>query len=88
VGRRAELRQYYDSFMSRHNLIREELDLLQNRVSRSIFIRHYWSASFKELTDRTPKSDRSDELIPVAHEYGTRSIDRIMFALLVDVILN
>jgi intergrase/recombinase len=35
-----ELRQFFGTFMVRHNLIREELDLLQGRVSKSIFVRH------------------------------------------------
>jgi hypothetical protein len=48
-----ELRQQYATFMVRHGLIREEVDLLQGRVPKSIFIRHYWSPSFKELKERT-----------------------------------
>jgi intergrase/recombinase len=48
-----ELRDYYGSFMVRHNLIKEEVDLLQGRIPPSIFLRHYWSPSFKELRDRT-----------------------------------
>jgi hypothetical protein len=39
--------------MVRHNLIKEEVDLLQRRIPPSIFPRHYWSPSFKELRDRT-----------------------------------
>jgi len=48
-----ELRDYYGTFMVRHGLIREEVDLLQGRIPPNIFIRHYWSPSFKELRDRT-----------------------------------
>jgi hypothetical protein len=48
-----ELRGFYGSFMVRHNLIKEEVDLLQGRIPPSIFLRHYWSPSFKELGDRT-----------------------------------
>jgi intergrase/recombinase len=48
-----ELRDYYGTFMVRHGLIREEVDLLQGRIPPSIFIRHYWSPSFTELRDRT-----------------------------------
>jgi len=48
-----ELRDYYCTFMVKHGLIREEVDLLQGRIPPSIFIRHYWSPSFKELRDRT-----------------------------------
>jgi hypothetical protein len=52
----SELRDYYGSFMVRHNLIKEEVDLLQGRIPPSIFLRHYWSPSFKELRDRTMKA--------------------------------
>lgn len=48
-----ELRDYYGSFMVRHNLIKEEVDLLQGRIPPSIFLRHYWSPSFIELKSRT-----------------------------------
>jgi len=48
-----ELRDYYATFMVRHGLIKEEVDLLQGRISKSIFVRHYWSPSFKELRART-----------------------------------
>jgi intergrase/recombinase len=51
-----ELRDYFGTFMVRHGLIREEVDLLQGRIPPSIFIRHYWSPSFKELRDRTLKA--------------------------------
>jgi hypothetical protein len=48
-----ELRDFYGSFMVRHNLIKEEVDLLQGRIPPSIFLRHYWSPSVKELRNRT-----------------------------------
>ena len=48
-----ELRDNFGTFMVRHGLIKEEVDLLQGRIPPSIFIRHYWSPSFKELRDRT-----------------------------------
>jgi len=51
-----ELRDYYATFMVKHGLIREEVDLLQGRIPGSVFIRHYWSPSFKELRDRTLKA--------------------------------
>jgi intergrase/recombinase len=56
-----ELRDFYGSFMVRHNLIKEEVDLLQGRIPPSIFIRHYWSPSFKELRDRTMEALRQLE---------------------------
>lgn len=51
-----ELRDYYGTFMVRHGLIREEVDLLQGRIPPNIFIRRCWSLSFKELRDRTLKA--------------------------------
>jgi intergrase/recombinase len=48
-----ELRDSYGTFMVRNGLIKEEVDLLQGRIPPSIFIRHYWSPSFKELRNRT-----------------------------------
>jgi intergrase/recombinase len=51
-----ELRDYFGTFMVRHGLIKEEVDLIQGRIPPSIFIRHYWSPSFSELKDRTLKA--------------------------------
>jgi len=50
-----ELRDYYGTFMVRP-LIREEVDLQQGRVGKSIFARFYWSPSFKELQSRVLKA--------------------------------
>lgn len=36
-----ELRSFYSSFMARHGLLSEEVDLLQGRVHKSVFARHY-----------------------------------------------
>jgi intergrase/recombinase len=52
-SRICELRDAYGTFMVRNGLIKEEVDLLQGRIPPSIFIRHYWSPSFKELRNRT-----------------------------------
>jgi intergrase/recombinase len=48
-----EQRDCFGTFMVRHGLIREEVDLLQGRIPPSIFIRHYWSPSFTDLKQRT-----------------------------------
>jgi len=48
-----EYRDYFGSFLVKHNLIREEVDLLCGRIPPSIFMRHYWSPSFGELKERT-----------------------------------
>jgi len=57
-----ELRDYYGTYMVRHGLIKEEVDLLQGRIPPSIFIRHYWSPSFIELGDRTLRAIANLEL--------------------------
>jgi intergrase/recombinase len=50
-----ELRDYFGTFMVKHGLIREEVDLLQGRIPPSLFVRSYWSPSLRELRDRTLK---------------------------------
>jgi len=47
-----ELRDHWGTFMLDHGLIKEEVDLLQGRVGKSIFVRHYWSPAVPELRDR------------------------------------
>jgi intergrase/recombinase len=47
-----ELRHYQATFMAKHGLLREEADLLQGRISQSVFMRHYVSPSITELKDR------------------------------------
>jgi intergrase/recombinase len=51
-----DLRHHHATFMVKHGLLREEADLLQGRVSRSIFMRHYFSPSIQELAHRVMKS--------------------------------
>jgi intergrase/recombinase len=48
-----ELRSYYASFRVRHNIISEEVDILQGRVPKSVFARHYLKENPAELGDRT-----------------------------------
>jgi hypothetical protein len=48
-----DLRSYYASFMVRHSMISEEVDLLQGRVPKSVFARHYLKENPSELRDRT-----------------------------------
>ena len=57
-----ELRDFYATFMVRHGLIKEEVDLLQGRISKSIFVRHYWSPVLKELQKRVFKALKELEL--------------------------
>lgn len=56
-----EVRDYYATFMVYHGLMREEVDFLQGRVGKSIFMRHYFSSAIKDLRDRTLKA--IDEMI-------------------------
>jgi intergrase/recombinase len=51
-----ELRSFYASFLVRHNIISEEVDLLQGRVSKSVFVRHYLKENPAELRDRIFKA--------------------------------
>ena len=37
--------------MLNHELMKEEVDLLQGRVGKSIFVRHYWSPAITELRE-------------------------------------
>jgi intergrase/recombinase len=47
-----ELRDYYATFMVHNGLIREEVDLLQGRVGKSIFMQHYFSPNIEDIRDR------------------------------------
>jgi len=51
-----ELRDHWGTFLLDHGLIKEEIDLLQGRVGKSIFVRHYWSPALLELKDRVFKA--------------------------------
>jgi hypothetical protein len=48
-----ELRSCYASFMVRHRIISEEVDILQGKVPKSVFARHYLKENPIELRDRT-----------------------------------
>ena len=47
-----ELRSFYSSFMAKNGLISEEVDLLQGRVSKSVFARHYLKENVEEFKGR------------------------------------
>jgi len=47
-----ELRDYYATFMVHNGLIREEVDLLQGRVGKSMFMQHYFSPNIEDLRNR------------------------------------
>ncbi len=48
----AELRDYYATFLVQHGVIQQEVDLLQGRIGRSVFMRHYFSPDIEALRDR------------------------------------
>jgi len=47
-----ELRDYYGTYLLNHGLLEQEVNLLQGRIPKSIFIKHYWSPKLSELRDR------------------------------------
>jgi intergrase/recombinase len=47
-----ELRDHWGIFTLDHGLKREKVDLLQGRVGKSIFVRHYLSPAITELRER------------------------------------
>ena len=46
-----ELRSYYASYLRKHGIISELIDLIQGRISKDIFIRHYLKENPKTLSD-------------------------------------
>jgi hypothetical protein len=48
-----DLRDYYATFMLYQGLLREEIDLLQGRIGKTLFMKHYFSPSLKTLRDKT-----------------------------------
>jgi len=44
-----ELRDYFGTYLRKHNVTKEEIDLLQGCIASEILIRHYWSPKLKEL---------------------------------------
>ena len=47
-----DLRSFYSSFMAKNGLMSEEIDLLQGRVPRSVFARHYLKENIDEFKAR------------------------------------
>jgi hypothetical protein len=47
-----DLRSYYSSFMAKNGLMSEEIDLLQGRVPKSVFARHYLKENIEEFKAR------------------------------------
>jgi intergrase/recombinase len=55
-SRLKDLRDYYATFMLNHGLLREEIDLLQGRIGKSLFMKHYFSPAIEDLKTRTLRS--------------------------------
>jgi len=51
-----ELRDFFGTYLLRHGLLEQEINLLQGRIPPSIFVKHYWSPKLSELRDRTLKA--------------------------------
>jgi intergrase/recombinase len=47
------IRDYYATFMIQHGLLQQEVDVLQGRIGRSMFMKHYFSPDLKDLENRT-----------------------------------
>jgi len=39
--------------MLNHGLLKEEIDLIQGRIGKSLFMKHYFSPAIKDLKNRT-----------------------------------
>jgi intergrase/recombinase len=48
-----DLREYFATYMLNHGLLKEEIDLIQGRIGKSIFMKQYFSPAIKDLKDRT-----------------------------------
>jgi len=55
-SRLKDLRDYHATFLLHHGLLREEIDLIQGRVGKSMFMRHYFSPAIEDLKNRTLKA--------------------------------
>ena len=52
-SRLKDLREYYATYMLNHGLLREEIDLIQGRIGKSLFMKHYFNPTIKDLKART-----------------------------------
>lgn len=58
-----ELRSFYSTFMARNGLISEEVDLLQGRIPKTVFARHYLKENLDEFRKRVLKTNRKLETL-------------------------
>ena len=47
------VRDFYATFMRKHGLLQEEVDILQGRIGKSMFMKHYFSPEIDDLKERT-----------------------------------
>jgi len=47
-----KLRDFYGTYLLKHGILEQEINLLQGRIPKSIFIKHYWSPNLKDLRTR------------------------------------
>jgi len=48
-----DLREYFATYMLNHGLLKEEIDLIQGRIGKSLFMKHYFSPAIKDVKNRT-----------------------------------
>jgi intergrase/recombinase len=51
-----ELRDFFNTYMLKHGILEQEINLLCGRIPPSIFIKHYWSPKLSELGNRVFKA--------------------------------
>jgi intergrase/recombinase len=47
------VRDFYATFMRKHGLLQEEVDIIQGRIGKSMFMKHYFSPEINDLKQRT-----------------------------------
>ena len=55
-SRISELRDMFGSYLIHHQILQQEIDLLQGRIPPSVFIKYYWTPRLAELRDRIFKA--------------------------------
>ena len=58
-----ELRSFYSSFMAKNGLMSEEINLLQGRVPKSVFARHYLKENIGEFKNRVLEANSKLETL-------------------------
>jgi hypothetical protein len=53
ISKFQEVRDLYATFMRKHGLLQEEVDILQGRLGKGMFMKHYFSPEINDLEVRT-----------------------------------